>query len=142
MTNTVCFANTVTVLRYNSPSSGCSGDESATLSVDWKRRRVRLWFSRYCSASRSGQSQRSTQKSNQGKNGVIGKTHGMNDCTDTGNGRKEGRFLFNAALKIFYLRLYGIKHMVKDHSDSERENLLLFPISSKGSFIYTIPQTG
>ena len=35
--------------------------------------------------------------------------------------------------------------MVKDHSDSERENLLpphglLFPISSKGSFICTIPQ--
>ena len=34
--------------------------------------------------------------------------------------------------------------MVKDHSDSERGNPLLphgllFPISSKGSFIYTIP---
>ena len=44
----------------------------------------------------------------------------------------------------FYLRLYGIGHMVKDHSDSERGNLLpphglLFPISSKGSFICTIP---
>ena len=37
--------------------------------------------------------------------------------------------------------------MVKDHSDSERENHLLphgllFPISSKGSFICTISQTG
>ena len=37
--------------------------------------------------------------------------------------------------------------MVKDHSDSERENLLpphglLFPISSKGSFICIIPETG
>ena len=37
--------------------------------------------------------------------------------------------------------------MVKDHSDSERGNplsphRLLFPISSKGSFICTIPQTG
>ena len=37
--------------------------------------------------------------------------------------------------------------MVKDHSDSERGNPLpphglLFPISSKGSFICTIPQTG
>ena len=50
--------------------------------------------------------------------------------------------------------------MVKDHSDSERGNLLshgysdsekgnklpphrlLFPINSKGSFICTIPQTG
>ena len=47
----------------------------------------------------------------------------------------------------FILRLYGIGHMVKDHSDSERGNLLLphgllFPISSKGSFTCTIPQTG
>ena len=37
--------------------------------------------------------------------------------------------------------------MVKNHSDSERENPmpphgLLFPIKSKGSFICTIPQTG
>ena len=45
----------------------------------------------------------------------------------------------------FYLWLYGIRHMVKDHSDSERGNPLLphwqlFPISSKGSFICTITQ--
>ena len=35
----------------------------------------------------------------------------------------EGRkcFLFNDALNTFYLRLYGVRHMVKDHSDSERE---------------------
>ena len=44
----------------------------------------------------------------------------------------------------FYLRIYGVRYMVKDHSDSERGNLLpphrlLFPINSKGSFIYTIP---
>ena len=34
--------------------------------------------------------------------------------------RKEGNVLFNDTLKTFYLRLYGIGHMVKDHSDSER----------------------
>ena len=56
-------------------------------------------------------------------------------------------FLFNDALNTFYLRLYGVEHMVKDHSDCERGNLLpphrlLFPISSKGSFICIIPQTG
>ena len=34
---------------------------------------------------------------------------------------KEGNVLFNDALKTFYLRLYGVRHMVKDHSDSERE---------------------
>ena len=47
----------------------------------------------------------------------------------------------------FYIRLYGVRHMVKDHSDSERGNplsphRLLFPINSKGYFICTIPQTG
>ena len=59
----------------------------------------------------------------------------------------ERNVLFNDALNTFYLRLYGVRHMVKDHSDSEKGNplpphRLLFPISSKGSFICTIPQTG
>ena len=62
-------------------------------------------------------------------------------------GRKEGNVLFNDALNTFYLRLYGVRHMVKDHSDSEKGNplpphRLLFPINSKGYFICTIPQTG
>ena len=35
-------------------------------------------------------------------------------------GRKEGIVLFNNTLNTFYLRLYGVKHMVKDHSDRER----------------------
>ena len=61
-------------------------------------------------------------------------------------GRKE-MFLFNDTLNTFYLRLYGVRHMVKDHSDSEKGNplpphRLLFPINSKDSFICTIPQTG
>ena len=38
--------------------------------------------------------------------------------------RKEGNVLFNDALNTFYLRLYGVGHMVKDHSDSERGNPL------------------
>ena len=55
--------------------------------------------------------------------------------------------LFNDTLNTFYLRLYGVRHMVKDHSDSEKGNpllphRLLFSINSKGSFICTIPQTG
>ena len=54
---------------------------------------------------------------------------------------KEGNVLFKDALNTFYLRLYGVRHMVKDHSDSERgnplpqnktvivlENMNLFPI--------------
>ena len=60
---------------------------------------------------------------------------------------RERNVLFNDTLNTFYLRLYGIRHMVKDHSDSEKENLLpphrlLLSINSKGSFICTIPQTG
>ena len=35
-------------------------------------------------------------------------------------GRKEGNVLFNDTLNTFYLRLYDVTHMVKDHSDSER----------------------
>ena len=58
-----------------------------------------------------------------------------------------GNVLFNDALNTFYLRLYVVRHMVKDHSDKERGNplppyRLLFPNSSKGSFICIIPQTG
>ena len=67
--------------------------------------------------------------------------------TGTGYGRKEGNILFNDTLNTFYLRSYGIRHMVKDHSDSERgiplpPHGLLFLIISKGSFICIIPQTG
>ena len=56
-------------------------------------------------------------------------------------GRKEGNVLFNDALKTFYLRLYGVRHMVKDHSDSERGNPLpphglLFPISTARVILY------
>ena len=56
---------------------------------------------------------------------------------------RERNVLFNDALNTFY----GVRHMVKDHSDSEKGNpllphRLLFPISSKGSFICIVPQTG
>ena len=60
---------------------------------------------------------------------------------------RERNVLFNDALNTFYLRLYGVTHIVKDHSDSEKGNplpphRLLLSINSKGSFICTIPQTG
>ena len=60
---------------------------------------------------------------------------------------RERNVLFNDALNTFYLRLYGVRHMVKDHSDSEKGNplpphRLLLSINRKGSFICTIPQTG
>ena len=60
---------------------------------------------------------------------------------------KEGNVLFNDALKTFYLRLYRVRQLVKDHSDSQKGNPLpphglFISINSKGSFISTIPQTG
>ena len=61
-------------------------------------------------------------------------------------GRKEGNVLFNDALNTFYLRLYGVGHMVKDHSDSERGNTLpphglLFPINWETVFTCLYPFT-
>ena len=55
---------------------------------------------------------------------------------------KEGNVSFNDTLNTFYLWLYGVGHMVNDHSGSERGNPLpphglLFPISREGSFINT-----
>ena len=34
---------------------------------------------------------------------------------------KERNVLFNDTLNTFYLQFYGVRHMVKDHSDSERK---------------------
>ena len=55
--------------------------------------------------------------------------------------------LFNDALNTFYLRLYGVRHMVKDHSDSEKGNPwsphgLLLSINSKGSLLHQSWSTG
>ena len=60
--------------------------------------------------------------------------------------KKKRNFIFIDPLNTFYLRLYGVTHMVKDHSDSERGNPLQphglhFPISNKGSFICIITHT-
>ena len=35
-------------------------------------------------------------------------------------GYMEGNVLFNDALNTFYIRLYGIRHIVMDYSDSEK----------------------
>ena len=71
----------------------------------------------------------------------------MDDRYPRGLCVRERNVLFNDTLNTFYLRLYGVRHMVKDHSDSEKGNplpphRLLLSINSKGSFICTIPQTG
>ena len=73
-------------------------------------------------------------------------TNVNNGCIGLGRvvtikGRREGgNVIFNDTLNTFHLQLYDVRHMVKDHSDSDRENLLpplyelCFPISSKGFF--------
>ena len=50
--------------------------------------------------------------------GVLAKIRNSSICP---LGGKEGNVLFNDALNTFYLQLYGVRHMVKDHSDSERK---------------------
>ena len=54
-------------------------------------------------------------------------------------GRKEMFYLTTYSTHFIYD--YGFRHMIKDHSDSDRGNQLLphwllFPISSKGSVIW------
>ena len=58
-----------------------------------------------------------------------------------GYGRKEGNVLFNNAFNTFHLWLYGIGQIARAKPAAVTTSLLL-PISSKGSFICTISQTG
>ena len=74
---------------------------------------------------------------------IIGTSQDFyNDIIQTKR-RKEGNVLFNDILNTFYVWLYGVGYMVKDHLDSERGIMLLphwlhFPISSKVSFILNL----
>ena len=43
----------------------------------------------------------------------------LKDHSDNDRKGKE-IFLFNDTLNTFYLWLYGVRHIVKDHSDSEK----------------------
>ena len=51
--------------------------------------------------------------------------------------RKEENVLFNDTLNTFHLQLRGIGHMVKDHSDKERGNLLLSLHQLHKEYLYT-----
>ena len=46
---------------------------------------------------------------------------GISDANITIVGKKEGNILFNDTLNTFYLRLYGVGHMVKENSDRREE---------------------
>ena len=78
---------------------------------------------------------------------MMHSTHFIYDYMVKDHSGRNGYILFNDAIDTLYLRLYGIRHMVKDHLYSERGNplpphRLLFPIISKGSSICIIPQIG
>ena len=52
---------------------------------------------------------------------------------------RERNVLFNDTLNTFYLRLCGVRHMVKDHSDSEkgeREREIFYLTMHSTHFIY------
>ena len=50
---------------------------------------------------------------------------------------RERNVLFNDALNTFYLWLYGVGHMVKDHSDSVRGRKETFYLTTHSThFIY------
>ena len=50
--------------------------------------------------------------------------------------RKAGNVLFNDALNTFYLRLYGVGHMVKDHSFRLTARVLLYAPSHRQDSTY------
>ena len=55
---------------------------------------------------------------------------------------EEIHFIYNTLNTLFSYMVTGMRHMVEDHSDSERGNPLLLlhrllsPISTKGFFVY------
>ena len=65
----------------------------------------------------------------------------LSDQVQFKEGRKE---MFNDALNTFYLRLYGVRYMVKDHSDSRHmgysfrltERVILYPPSHRQDSTY------
>ena len=92
------------------------------------------WLLRVRGTNRDRERKTGGWRKGQGEWGAGGLRGGQ-----TKNG--EGEKVREERKEIFYLRLYCVTHMVKDHSDKEKGNPLpphglLFPISSKGSFIY------
>ena len=54
------------------------------------------------------------------------------------SGRKEGNVLFNDTLNTFYLWLYGIGHMVKDHSAKERKPASAITWATQKDLLYAL----
>ena len=51
--------------------------------------------------------------------------------------KEKGNVLFNDTLNTFYLQLYGVRHMVKDHLASEKGRKEMFYLTTHSThFIY------
>ena len=48
----------------------------------------------------------------------------QSSCGQSRDKERHRNVLFNDARNTFYLRLYGVTHMLEDHSDSKRGNPL------------------
>ena len=51
----------------------------------------------------------------------VNKTNGNKQYVDIHDARCWNEMFYLTTLNTFYLRLYGVGHMVKNHSDSERK---------------------
>ena len=61
----------------------------------------------------------------------------LNEAFYTSTGRKEGNVLFNDALNIFYLQLYGVRYMVKDQPIAREETCHIgYSIQLAARFFY------
>ena len=61
-----------------------------------------------------------------------------------GERRNKENISYNDALNTFYLWLYGVGHMMKDHSNSKRKHAIAISWTSvcdKQQVIFIIPQT-
>ena len=78
---------------------------------------IKVWFKVKTLANslkgKKGKENESKEKEESEKEDVI-------DVDDDEYDENEGNVLFNDTLNAFYLRLYGVRRMVKDHSGSER----------------------
>ena len=64
-------------------------------------------------------------------------------------GKKGRNILFNDMLNTFYIWLHGVRHVVKVHSDREKEGTwamfsmgYVFQLAARDLFMCTIPKTG
>ena len=80
-----------------------------------------MGYPAFCPGVPERKKKKNNNNKNNNNNNIKNKNNDNIIIIGTGSRRrKEGNVLFNDALNTFYLRLYGVRHIIKDHSDSER----------------------